>query len=72
MMDTSQWYAIFLPPPEQKEASLKQTRVSVGLDIDDTQPHGSSWTKPLVTALSAHVGRRCRACSASWIRAQVV
>jgi hypothetical protein len=33
---------MFLQPHEPKEASMKQTIVNVGLDVDDTQYHGSA------------------------------
>jgi len=36
---------MFLQPHEQKEASMKQNIVYVGLDVDDTQYHGYQMKK---------------------------
>ena len=50
MRETSTCYALFLQPQEHKEGSMKQTRVYVGLDVEDTQYHGSAFNKDKGTA----------------------
>ena len=45
MMVTATWYAMPLKPQEQKEASMKQRIIHVGLDVDDTQYHGAAFNK---------------------------
>ncbi len=43
-----------LKPPTQKEASMKQTILYVGLDVDDTQYHGSAFDQHSGAGIDFH------------------
>ena len=54
MMGTSTCYARVLKPQKPKEASMKQSIIYVGLDVDDTQYHGSAFAKHTGAVVDFH------------------